>query len=351
MKKILFSILAMAAIAACTKSEIEYNQSQEIGFNIVSGKMTKASVTNTTYPTSLNMYVFAATTTDNTDGSANYINKGEFQYLKVSNDNKNLWAGWMNNAHYPYYWPNVKHLFFAGVSKSGNVASATTAMNFNTNTLSISDYEAGVGTTALGDNDLMWFGKTTEYGRDEKTGLLPEYVHVDMYHACSWITVKLYGDDVTAKDGSAWSIKNITINGLTTKGDVNLNATTANWTLSTSADDINKQFEVFNGTKILTQTATETGYETISNNTIVLPQASTNMDITYSYTSPAGVTITETANVSLALDNSAEATDDDNKWKAGYHYIYTVKVTATEILIQPDAIIWTDQEVTPDVTI
>ena len=299
-----------------------------------------------------------------------YINKGEFTkkgaYNTIntqSTDTKLVWGG----TPEAYYWPNVKHLYFAGISKSGNVESLSAtgnspaiSMDFSGNgTLTINGYEPGTG-TAEGDNDLMWFSKTSAYGKGT------DYVHVDMYHTCSWITVKVLGDNVTAtyttgegesvKEHIGWKIHNITIKGITTKGNVTLtnNSSTttgtiihtpgATWTLSTAASDINKSIIVFNETAT-TFTTTATALENTANNTIVLPQASTNMDITYSYTSPAGTTITETANVSLALDKTAGATAETNKWKPGYHYTYTVQITASEILIQPEAKTWNDSNI------
>lgn len=335
MKKIIISMMAVAALASCTKSEVQYEPAGEIGFAPFTEGATKAAIDDVNYPTGLNMYVFAATT-DNTEGTANFINKGEFTFKQAA-DGKNLWGGTPSS----YYWPNVKKLYFAGVSKSGNVASATTAMNFNTNKLSITGYEPGAGSANKGSNDLMWFSKTAEYGKGTP------YVHVDMSHACSWITVKVYGDAVTAGT-TPWKVTNITINGLTTKGDVVLGATTtddngspnAAWTLSNVDTDKNKTFVVFNGSTSLKTTAT--ALETTANNTIVIPQTATNMDITYQYTSPAGATISETANVSLALDKSATPPTGANDWEAGYHYTYTVKITASEILIQPDAKTWTE---------
>lgn len=368
MKKTFLALLAIVSLAACTKMEVEYTPTDEIGFNVVSGKMTKSAVAGTTYPEGLNMYVFAATCTETIDGTnttytlddntgkANYINKGEFKYNKTS-DGKKLWAGWNGTAHDPYYWPNVKKLYFAGISKSGNIASLSTegspaaiSMNFSGNgTLTINGYEPGAGTATEGDNDLMWFSKTSAYGKGTN------YVHVDMYHTCSWITVKVFGDNVTAKDGTTWKVHNITINGITTKGNVTLteniagtpNVPGAAWTLSTATSDINKSIIVFDrtATQATQLTTTATALENIANNTIVLPQASTNMDITYSYTSPAGATITETANVSLALDKTSGATAETNKWKPGYHYTYTVQITASEILIQPDAKTWNDSNI------
>ena len=59
MKKILFSLCAIAAIAACTKSEVQYEPSGEISFAPVSKLNTKAAVDGTDYPDALNMFVFA----------------------------------------------------------------------------------------------------------------------------------------------------------------------------------------------------------------------------------------------------------------------------------------------------
>lgn len=355
MKKTFLALLAIVSLAACTKMEVEYTPTDEIGFNIVSGKMTKSAVSGTTYPKELNMYVFAATT-DNTTGSANYINKGEFTnkgdyntYIEGANDatNPQVWGGTPEK----YYWPNVKQLYFAGISKSGNVANldATGAnpailMDFSGNgTLTINGYEPGTGSTADGENDLMWFSKTAAYGKGT------DYVHVDMYHTCSWITVKVYGDNIT----KSWKLHNITINNIATKGNVTLstnassgttNTPGAVWTLKNNGqyiytDYINKPIVVFNSTDGEQLTDAARKFENIEDNTIIIPQATTNMNITYSYVSPAGATITETVPVSLSLGNTSDP------WLAGYHYTYTVKITASEILIQPDAKTWNDSAI------
>ena len=350
MKKTFLALLAIVSLAACTKMEVEYTPTDEIGFNVVSGKMTKSAVAGTTYPEGLNMYVFAATT-DNTDGTANYINKGEFTkkgaYNTIntsSTDTKLVWGG----TPEAYYWPNVKQLYFAGISKSGNVESLSAtgnnpaiSMDFSGNgTLTINGYEPRTGTTAAGDNDLMWFSKTSAYGKGT------DYVHVDMYHTCSWITVKVYGDNIT----KSWKLHNITINNIATKGNVTLstnassgttNTPGAVWTLQNNGqyiytDYINKPIVVFNSTDGQQLTDDARKFENIEDNTIIIPQNTTNMNITYSYVSPAGATITETVPVSLSLGNTSDP------WLAGYHYTYTVKITASEILIQPDAKTWND---------
>lgn len=343
-------MMAVAALAACTKSEVQYEPAGEIGFAPFSEGATKAAEGTKDYNDALPLYVFAnAGTAEAAPGDYTEAFLSNAKFGNRTDLDDNIFGGDPN----PYYWPNVKKLVFAGVSQACNINAtengATPTMDFEDNELTVTGYVQSPGTAVAGDNDLMWFSTTIPYGK--QTAAIP----VTMSHACSWITVKVYGDAVTA-GATPWTITNITINGLTTKGDVVLGTTTtddngspnAAWTLSTDNTDKNKTFEVFNGSTPLTTTAK--ALETTANNTIVIPQTATNMDITYQYTSPAGTTISETANVSLALDKSATPPTGANDWKAGYHYTYTVKITASEILIQPDAKTWTETTV-PEVAI
>ena len=324
MKKIIISMMAVAALAACTKSEVAFEQPDAIGFQVVTGKMTKAAVTDNVYPEALNMYVFAMTETDGgaANTTADYLKNAEFAKVLVSNG-QNLWGGWLNNAAYPYYWPNVKKLYFAGVSKSGNVNNGAVP-TYNNGTITINGYQPGVGAAVLGDNDLMWFPTT-----DESYGKGTVSVPVVMKHACSWITVKMAGD-------SKYTITDIHIEGLTTKGNVDLN-TAADWTLSTDAADLNKTFSVYSNAtgKALSTTATAEGFENTVNNTVVLPeQVPGTLSITYHFESQAGEKIEETVTGSLKFDGEAT-------WVAGTHYIYTVTITASQILIAPTVETWT----------
>ena len=59
MKKIFFALAAVAALAACSKSEVDYTDNMELSFAPVSRLSTKAAVDGTDYPDDLNMFVFA----------------------------------------------------------------------------------------------------------------------------------------------------------------------------------------------------------------------------------------------------------------------------------------------------
>lgn len=338
MKKIVFSLLAVAALAACSKSEVAYDQPDAIGFQVVTGKMTKAAVADNKYPENLNMYVFAMTevkteaevegqvvTTVSPNTEADYLDNAEFAKVLVSNS-QNLWGGWLNNDAYPYYWPNVKKLYFAGVSKSGNVTNATDATAgvpvYNNGTITIEGYQPGVGTSVRGDNDLMWFPTTKDsYGKGTAS------VPVVMKHACSWITIKMAGDP-------KYKITDIHIEGLTTKGDVALSAD-ADWTLSTVDADKNQKFSVYADPEGTALSSTPTAIETVPNNTVVLPeQVPGTLSISYYFMSPANQRIDETVTGSLKFDN-------ETPWAAGVHYTYTVTIDNQQILIAPKVESWT----------
>lgn len=359
MKKIFISLLAVAALAACTKSEVAYEAPAEIGFNVVAGNMTKTVVDGTTYPTDLGMYIYAWTTTDNngnpnTATEANYIKNAEFEHKGVfgtytgetdeTGVNPNVWGG----ADQAYYWPNVKELYFAGYSASGN-APAKAAYNCQTDVLTISDYTPGMS----GANDLMWFPKTTQsYGNGT------DYVPVSMYHTCAWITFLVKGDEVTSNADNPYTITSLKMTEVDQTATVacsNATSPKINWTGNTdkTGDAANYNVTIKNNSVALTQAAkdveTDAAYAaaegTTSSNIVVIPQVPGKLTLTYTYKSSTNAVITETVeNLDLALAVDADATDGvaATPWEAGKHYIYTITIKANEILIAPTPVDWTD---------
>lgn len=358
MKKIFFSIVAIAALAACTKSEVAYEQPAEIGFKAVAGNMTKAAVDGTTFPTDLNMYIYA-NTTGNTAAAADYFAKAEFTYLggynainTESSDTKAVWGGGSStSSRNPYYWPNVNKLHFAGFSKSGNVESATVAYDCVANTLSITGY-----TPTGDDNDLMWF-PSTEFEQAAGFGKNTTYVPVDMYHACSWITFLVMGDTVTGASNTTYTLTSLNIANIDNEANVvctgssNITSASTVWTANEDAKTADHAVTFVDGyTGKLTQTATNVETNdatTTSGNVVVIPQKPGYLELTYTYTSGASKTITEVFSIennnapSLKLTTDPE--DEDNVWEPGKHYIYTITIKANEILVAPTPVDWTDE--------
>lgn len=326
MKKIFTMMLAAAAMASCSTSEVEFDNPKEIGFTAVANNISRAVVDGTAYPTSLDMYVYAWTA-DNAATDANYIINGKFK-----NKEGNVWGG-----ETPYYWPNVKTLHFAGYSASGNVSSATVAYNCKTDVLSITGYAPGTSTDA-GANDLMYFPSTkatNPAGYDKETTSVP----VNMYHTCSWITFKVKGDAVTGANGSTYQVTDLQITGIdqtanVTCGALNNGVPSITWSENTTQTDT---YKVTLNRSLGNLTTTATNVEE-RNNLVLIPQTPGKLTLTYSYTSPAGQTITETKeNIALKLDEA------NSQWEPGKHYIYTITIKANEILIAPSAVDWADQ--------
>ena len=366
MKKIIFSICALAAIAACTKSEVQYEPSGEISFAPVAKTLTKsvagyhygATGESTTqdgkvgefdgvFPTGIDLYVFA-NAVDGTS-STEYFKNALFEWKEGGNLNSFDPDGDGSNpaiptagayaGNPPRYWPNVKTLKFIGYSAACNVAategtSTTAEVNKDFTTLTISNYTQDNSKTAEGANDLMWFPATQEYGKQANE------IPVQMKHACSWITVKV------KTDGKFSNVKlhDLTINGLYKTGTATCGATEATWAVSGSKSTENL-FANTEGEEVDPDAAV---YENTPNNMIVIPQTPTTIDVTYSYTSEGDLTCKETV---TGLDLKISENTETNKWESGVHYIYTITITATEILIDPVVVAWTDQTVSPGTTI
>ena len=352
MKKIIISMMAVAALAACSKSEVQYEPDGEIAFAPVSKLNTKAAVTTTDYPDALNMYVFAnaGETTDALPAGYDepYFANAEFTHTQRTDITlaTNVFAGVT-----PYYWPNVKKLIFSGYSKSGNVALMNPKPTYKWNTyevdgvtvrkaweIEMQGYAPGNGTTTLGNNDLMWFPTTAQsYGKADMQGADKE-VEVVMQHACSWVTINVKGDATTGKTGTTWQILDLTINDLAQKGDVILGAT-ADWTPSAETS----AFKVFNGEKALT-----TGYVDYTQlsytDLILVPQETKTLTITYEFVSQAGLDpIQEVKTIDLTYTN-------DEGWKPGVHYTYNITIGTQEILIEPTVKVW-ETVTAPDVVL
>ena len=156
MKKLVIAALAIGTMAACTKSNVQYEQPGEISFQPVTQKATKAAVAGPTYPTddaAYNFNVWAWWGNDNAiiDGayskfSSLYIDKGTFVHK-----GNNTWGG-----DPAYYWPTTGSLVFAGYSPA--TAEGKFTYTPSTKTFKVEDYTQSNLTAET--KDLMWFDIT-----------------------------------------------------------------------------------------------------------------------------------------------------------------------------------------------
>lgn len=357
MKKILFSIIAVLALASCAKTEPAFEQPGEISFSPVSRYNTKAAVTDQTIG-GQSFYVFANTVDD--EASAKY-----FENILFVPDNGNKYNEKQVYCGNPaQFWPNVTPLKFAGYTKSGSINSGVASMDANFTTMTITGYEQPYTfTDADANNDFMWF---FDYGKDSKGYTKNDsYVVPVMKHALSWITikvkvdVKLTEDRDDAKDGvqSYWSditVDNIKFESVLTKGDVAL-GTAAVWTKQAGPQENTNLYDKGEGNGIAVNSTEATVIEPTNapNNIVVIPQTPARLSVTYTYTAPAGGKVTETVTgISLNYDPQVVEGDvityKDTPWAPGTHYTYDLTISADEIKIAPSSAAWENYGATDD---
>ncbi|MBR5835000.1 MAG: fimbrillin family protein [Bacteroidales bacterium] len=346
--RILISLIVAAALAACTKSAVEYETAGDIGFAPATGKMTKTAAgvnADDPYPTSLNMYIYA-TSVGNADGAADYINGDEFWFSHGDNGT-NLWAGRYN----VYPWPNTFNLHFAGYSKSGNIGvnnGAVVTYDFGDDKLTVKGYTPGDGFVEglylEGANDLMYF-PSTKTGTPGGFGKNPGTVPVEMKHTCSWISFIVKGDELsTGTASSTYTVDEIKISGIYTTGNLTCTGTDIEWDFKTSETPTYYQTTtqtVLSSSKPLAGTAiTPLIAEDVPNNTILIPQKPGKLELKYT---GSGTAYNLTEDKALDLKITTDPDDAANLWEPGKHYTYTITIKANEIQINPNPILWSDE--------
>ena len=344
MKKVLTAALAIAAMAACTKSNVEFNQQNEIAFQPVTQKATKAAVVGTNYPTAeaYNFNVWAwwgaagATTIDSF--STVYINDQTFK----AKDNV-VWGGVT-----PYYWPTTGSLYFAGyspasvqkpISVNGQTVNSI-SYNKDSKTLTATAYQqsSDISNTV----DFMWF-HLTDRSYDRTTASVP----VKFHHALSWLSFRF--NLQTSATPESWTVKSVKLTGIETKG--NFTATkgaTANeqgnaeWSAWSDTEEVpvywnNEGYNVKYVTNEYDPVANDPSVlENTKNGVLVLPQSCAPADakvvIEFQQVAPSGAVVPQTK--TLKLGNAGDS------WLPGKHYIYTVTFGAEEILIAPTVVDW-----------
>ena len=336
MKKIFISLLAVAALAACTKSEVAYEAANEISFAPVAKNITKGAVGTVTgkgvYPTAQPLGVYANYGADAPSANATVANYTTKFLENVKFTYKETAGAWGAGES----WPANGSLIFAGYAiPASGTPSGTYAYDFASDKLTITGYTQSNETANT--FDLGWFNRTpASYNYRNSTTAVP----VTLSHALAWVEIQVKGEGTTVAAGNPWTIKSMTLNNVYTTGDAvctGSGADAAKWDKQATPTSMT----VFTGEQALTGTATVC--ETTGAGTVVIPQTPTAVDatnpvatltVTYTYKSPAGVDMPlQTATVPLVVTNG---------WKSGYKYTYTLTFKASEILIAPDYDKWED---------
>lgn len=328
MKKIFFSILAVAALASCMKSEAVYTEdNSEIKLKPATELATKANhlaaIDGTEYPTEENFDVYAYwanlpvgsefTTADDVTvylgetGAVEFTNKG------------NYWGGTTT-----YYWPKNGSLRFAAYSPS----NVDMAHDLDSDTYTVEGYEHP--TTTATTWDLLVAPTSKSY----TAMTAAENVSVVFEHALSWITVKVVAKDAEA--AKAFDIKKVTINDVNSVADLNAAMADGIQVEEWSNHNTPVGYVVYEGSQAVTETATV--IETTPDGTVVIPQATTTITVDYTQNALEGTPALDNQQVTVDLVLDA----DDTPWEPGKHYVYTLVFGLDEILINPDVVDWDD---------
>lgn len=352
MKKIFFSIVALAALAACTKSEVAYEASAEIGFAPAVKNVTKAAMANgATLSTDNNLGVWAywngVNGTVETE-TATYANYTDSYLANAVFTNRSATVNWGGSSE-PYYWPTNGALVFAGYNmpKTGTPTVTAAYSGLGTDVMTFTNFTQSTDLSKT--FDLCWFGKTSRSYNNRSDGAA---VGVTMSHALTWITINVKGDATTTGTGKEWKITKVTlknVNTVGTEGTCKFEGDpvkpTATWTSSTPNDIVVKE-----GEQKLTNAAV--AYESTTNGLVVIPQTPVMLEVEYQY--PVGGTYKPgKTTINLTLDRTKKedgttANTKIEKWLSGTHYIYTIVFKAKEILVAPSYGDWatSDQSVT-----
>lgn len=356
MKKIISIVLGVAALAACTKTSVSYEQPGEIALAPVTrANMTKAAITGTTFPTTNDMGVYAyynaskPAATPKADFLAglgqnlsNALYLDNVRFMK-KND---FWAGANDQgAATPYYWPKTGSLVFAAYSPKGaDLAYNAAEDKFYTKTNYAQETDpSNTNTVDLSKTvDLLWSPMTTESHANGQVTMV-------FYHAMSWVTVQVKAANDESKN--KFRVKSIALNNIINEGSFTTNGKTISWTPSAADAKTLSVFSKANSEDShVVSSATEAAVlENIERGTVVIPQTLGNdakLTVVFSQMMPTGAWSAD-QNITFVLNKCKVGAELLDSWKNGKHYIYTLSFNIkgddtgdNEILIAPSLTDW-----------
>lgn len=348
MKKSIVIVLGLASLAACTKSSVSYEQTDQISFSpIASVNKTKAAIKGTAFPEANLMGVYAYYKSDVAAGQAASKFVTPDTYLSQADFKKNgaTWAGWdsKTSSHNPYYWPKTGSLIFAAYSPETPALTHSFAVSDGkiTDKFTATDY---VQSSNLAETvDLLW-SPVTEVSYDKTLG--KNGVPMTFYHAMSWVTINAIA--ANEKSNNKFAIKSLELLSVTGKGSFYTNEKAITWTPSITATDKN-DLAVYSETEGKKVTTTAQVLEDVTQGTVVIPQNLDDVKLKVTFIQETGVagTWTKDQTVTVDLKDCKSGTETISAWGSGKHYIYTLSFNydSDEITIAPVVEDWKDVNV------
>ena len=353
MKKLLIAVLAIAGLASCTNSDVEYDPVQkQIGLSPITENRTRAMYTESganfpdeqfvvwawykQLPAGKSIDYWQASTT---------VAQQDYIVEKPFKKSGSVWSG----ANAAYYWPKLGSLLFAGYYPTNAEDKTNGGITYDfgrlENVMTINKYTPGdyattgfVNTTTPYEEDLMYF-KMTEASVNCATTAETD-VDVKFQHALAWIKVTLAKAEGTPANAKI-NVKSVTFTDVKTTGTgtVEDRADIA-WDVTGSAT---ADIVVWNDAA----TALTTTPNTDAKEPVVIPQEmSGNLVIVYTITSGDDSMFEETKTITLnSLKDDAATPNTIEKWEAGKCYTYAIAIGTSEITVAPSVDAWVDVKV------
>ena len=331
---------ALVVLAACNKTNVDTNvakpEGEEIGFNVVNQKATKANdaiITGTAYAHDNTFQVWGWQSP-----AADFSEFADDDASNFMSDLTISWTGgrdgrteaWRNAVNY-YYWPFTGKISFLAIHPS-TVTPTTTgwdATNLKPQA-TVADYTITPGSNET--VDLMF--ATNEGAR--RSDALP----MVFKHALSQIEVQVKTDEDYSAD-VAFDVESVTFNNIDLSGDVayvndaiswtDNDTQTQTWTYyGTVLEDITDSYQLYGAAKVNIPQPATVADDPATDGVI----EGTYLTVGYSMEQTGSAKITGTVNISKP-----------QLWEPGKRYIYTLNFKLNEILFNPAVTDWVDVNV------
>jgi len=352
-KYFIIAAAALVALASCSKNEIDTPKQNQIKFNTVTGKATKAPLSGTTYKTTDPTFgVFCYALTDGNNWAANsadgqaYMDKIEISY----NGTDKIWE-----PANTYYWPLSGSLTFTGFSPYSEASKVAYAPA--TKKLTVTDYVAAA--TIAAQTDLMWANTQKDltdnqstYTSEIETSTL-EGVNMVFHHALS--QVKFFVKKAAGLDDYTITVNSITFNAMST-GTLTVTDDAPAWgaaTVKAAYDSEGSNVVAPNNSEAFAKFGKIVSDNLIGNMmvpqtlTAATPLAADDQTFTITYSLKKG-----TVNLGQTSKTVALKTTDVTAWEQNKIYNYNIVIDLNKIYFNPTMVDWVDADPQPtDITV
>lgn len=350
-KSLLLAAAALFAFSACTddivvEENTQVNQPKEIAFAPLGLPTTRTSattngaITNTTFPTGLDMMVVAYDATNSTDffSAANF----KYQYAgSASGASHSYWGG--ETAH---YWPlSQATINFLAIANANDDNATSVTWGSTAKASDVTIVQADNYAYSSKQHDLLYAAGSGSVSQTGNTLSIPEKVDMTFRHAQAYLVFNVKAADAAS---CAIKIKNIEISGARFAGTVKIGNTNYTSTASTAYTTL-----YWNPT---TQTD---AYKSVLDNQTAFADEATSYTLTTSSVQKGQIivvpnmtavdTYTDNGTTKIKITYYLESNEynyeyeiTNDKFEAGKKYIYNITFKLHEIFINPDVTNWTN---------